>query len=402
MRLLSSQNLYDEQAKEAAEWLLENFWVLREDDPDRYRMIREREQALTLYFREKLGYRLIVHRYFAKLEKIPAVPETWMGIQEFTDPRDYALFCCLLAFIEMKSVDEQFLLSDLCEELKSLYPDELDWTHYEHRKSLVRVMRFAASLKLVLTVDGDIEQFRYAETSEVLYEVPIYSRYFMRTYPKDLFQYSTLEELLEAEHTDDSDEQTGMRRRHRVYRQLFLTPAMLRKSDDDVDFLYLRTYRNRIREDIEKHTNYQFELYRNTAMLTRMERGLRQDLYPDQRAISDISLQFAEQLRADVLSGRVTAGSRDRITLSMYEIEQRVQACKALYGAGWSKQYRTDTSAQEIARELIAFWKEWKMADVDEETGMVILYPHLVRTIGRYPREFFVREDERGNDEYEA
>ncbi|GFR37305.1 hypothetical protein PRECH8_06010 [Insulibacter thermoxylanivorax] len=86
----------------------------------------------------------------------------------------------------------------------------------------------------------------------------------------------------------------------------------------------------------------------------------------------------------------------------MYEIEQRVQACKALYGAGWSKQYRTDTSAQEIARELIALWKEWKMADVDEETGMVILYPHLVRTIGRYPREFFVREDERGNDEYEA
>ena len=397
---MSSQNIFDEQAKEAADWLLESFWILREDDPERFRMIREREQALTVYFREKFGYRLIVHRHFAKLEKIPASPEAWMGIQKFTDQRDYALFCCLLAFLETKSVDDQFLLSDCCEELKSIYPDELDWTHYEHRKSLVRVMQFATELQLVLTVDGDIEQFRYAESSEVLYEVPVYSRYFMRTYPKDLFQYSSLKELLEAEYTDNSDEQTGMRRRHRVYRQLFLTPAMLRTSDDDVDFLYLRTYRNRIREDIERHTSYQFELYRHTAMLTQTERNHRSHLYPDQRAISDISLQFAEQLRAEVMSGQVTVGSRDKILMSMYELEQRVQACKEKYGAGWSKQYRSDQSVQATVTELLNLWREWKMAEVDEETGMVMLYPHLVRTTGRYPRDFILDGDVE-DDEHE-
>nr|WP_242975787.1 TIGR02678 family protein [Desulfosporosinus sp. FKB] len=28
---------------------------------------------------DKLGYHLIVHRHFVKLEKIPASPEVWMG-----------------------------------------------------------------------------------------------------------------------------------------------------------------------------------------------------------------------------------------------------------------------------------------------------------------------------------
>lgn len=113
---------FDEKAKEAMTALFENFWIVREEEPELYQKIREREKVLKRYLQEKFGYRLIIHRYFAKLEKIPAEPESWMGIQDFQDILDYALFCCLLAYLESKAVDEKFLLSDLCEEIQAMYP----------------------------------------------------------------------------------------------------------------------------------------------------------------------------------------------------------------------------------------------------------------------------------------
>jgi len=151
-----TRNVFDHQAREAAEHLLEQFWILRDEEPEKYQAVREREQVLRTYFLDKPGFRLVLHRYFAKLEKIPAEPESWMGIQDFQQARDYAVLCCLLAYLEGKAVDEQFLLSELCEELRTFYPgeDTLDWTHYEHRKSLVRVLRKAAELGIVKVVDG--------------------------------------------------------------------------------------------------------------------------------------------------------------------------------------------------------------------------------------------------------
>lgn len=104
-------------------------------------------------------------------------------------PLDYSIFCCGLAFCERRSIDEQFLLSDMTEDIQDLYPGEfpLDWTNYQHRKSLVRALNKMVELSLIKTVDGDIELFKNHEDHEVLYEVTVYSRYFMRTYPDELF-----------------------------------------------------------------------------------------------------------------------------------------------------------------------------------------------------------------------
>lgn len=66
-----------------------------------------------------------------------------MGIQTFKSPLDYAIFCCGLAYTEQRSVDEQFLLSEITEEIQDMYPGEfpLDWTNYKHRNSLVRALK---------------------------------------------------------------------------------------------------------------------------------------------------------------------------------------------------------------------------------------------------------------------
>jgi uncharacterized protein (TIGR02678 family) len=394
---IKSQNIYDERAKEAAEYLLEQFWVIREIEPEKYQMIREREHALQTYFREKLGYRLIVHRYFAKLEKIPARPEAWMGIDSFKHPRDYSIFCCLLAFLESKSVDEQFLLSDLCEDIRRMYPRaySLDWNHYEHRKSLVRVMQFAQEVSIIKVVDGAVEDFRYAEHHEVLYEVPIVSRYFMRSYPKDLYQYRGVQDILEAEWDHGEVDQTGAKRRHRVYRQLLLSPALYKQNTEDADFLYLRNYRNRIREDIEKHTDYQFELYSNIALLTRQERSTKYTLFPDNRAICDIALQFAGLVLKQMNTENIQYDGT--IKLSRVDFERWVELCKEQFSRGWSKQYR-EADPMEVADALFELLLEWKMAAQDSETAIISLYPLLVRTIGKYPSDFIANP--KGEEEH--
>src|SRR5690606_7027395 len=145
------------------------------DDPAMYQQIRERQKVLQRYVNDKLGLQLHVRRHFIKLEKVPVKPESWMGIQHFQTPFDYMIFCYALAFIEGKSIEEQFLLSELCDEIRAISYEqaELDWTLYQHRKALIRVMKVLVDLHLIETIDGDVQRFDHHEEQEVLYEVTI-------------------------------------------------------------------------------------------------------------------------------------------------------------------------------------------------------------------------------------
>lgn len=62
------------------------------------------------FLMEKLGYQVIVNPYLVKVEKMPATPENWMGIQEFTRKIEYVFFCMILMFLEEKEAEEQFVL----------------------------------------------------------------------------------------------------------------------------------------------------------------------------------------------------------------------------------------------------------------------------------------------------
>src|SRR5690625_7225445 len=94
------QSRFDDKAQLALRILMENFWILRLEDPDSYQLIREREKMLKRYIDEKFGFDLIVHQHFIKLEKIPVETKKWMGIQAFKEQRDYAICCCALAITQ--------------------------------------------------------------------------------------------------------------------------------------------------------------------------------------------------------------------------------------------------------------------------------------------------------------
>ena len=181
-----------------------------------------------------------------------------MGIQDFQEPMDYAIFCCALSFIEGKAVEEQFLLSELCQEIQRDYTGDfpLDWTLYTHRKSLIRAVKVLMNFQLIQTIDGDIGRFDHNEEQEVLYEATTYSRYFMRTYPDDFSSFHHWNELL----TEDWKLNQEDERKKRVYRKLFFSPGLQRRNQQDPDFLYIRNYRNRLAEDIEKHSDYRLHV----------------------------------------------------------------------------------------------------------------------------------------------
>lgn len=374
---------FDEKFQKALRILMEKFWVLRQKEPELYQYVREREKVIKRYVEDKLGFDLIVHQHFIKLEKLPVETRSWMGIRAFQEPRDYAMFCCALAFTENRTVDEQFLLSDICEDLHDLYPGEigLDWTNYNHRRSLVRVIKQLEKLAILHVVEGEIDQFALDEEKEVLYEVTVYARYFMRSYPKDLYEYDTAAAILAGEwerHGQDV-------RRKRVYRKLMITPVLYRESEDDPDFAYVRNFRNMLREDLEKHTGLRLEVFKNAALLVAEERKQELKLFPDQKAIMDVALHFATYIREqeDVF----LPDAFGNIRMSRVQLEQTVKALHEQYSKGWSKQYREGTITATTG-ELKDVLLQWEMMSYEVDTDLYLLRPLLGRVAGAFPTRF--------------
>ncbi len=377
------EDYFDDEAIDLLGRLFEEFWVLREEEPEVYRLIRNREQQLKRYIHDKFGLELTVNQHFIRLEKIPVEPQSWMGIDSFQMQLDYAIFCCVLAYTEQKGLEEQFLLSDITEWIRENYPGEfsLDWTNYQDRRSLVRALSHVETLCLIKKIDGNLDGFMQDEAIEVLYEVTIYARYFMRSYPDDLFLFHTVDELLAQEWKRQSD---GLRRK-RVYRKLMMTPFVYRTGEDDLDFAYIRNYRNRLREDFEAHTPFRLEVFKNVAMLVLSDPKQRYTLFPDRKAICNVALHTMTLIRDEVENSEITELGTVRMPTA--RLDGLVRKAKEQYGHGWAKKHR-DESPEATASQVTEFWKDWDMALLDEDARFVTIRPSVARFTAVYPADY--------------
>lgn len=379
------EEVFDEKAVQGLDYLLHHLWVLRKDNANMYRQIRERQKVLQRYVSNKLGLQLHVHQHFIKLDKLPVKAESWMGIQQFTTPMDYIVFCYTLAFIEGKRIEEQFLLSELTEEIQAMSYTQiaLDWTLFHHRKSLIRVMKVLVEFHLVEIIDGDVQRFDHHEEQEVLYEVTIYSRYFMRAHPKALTQLQNAQELLQLEHQLMSEDE----RRKRVYRQLLLTPALYRESNQDQDFLYVRNYRNRINDDIEKYTDFKLHIFKNVAFLSVTEPKRYYQSFPNTKAITDIILQLSQYLHQHIAN--YNSQENGIIALAEHQLTEILLQLKEQLGEGWAKLYR-DKSIASVQKELIDELIYWRMASISP--GFIYIHSLLGAFVGSYPSDYSKEE----------
>ena len=131
--------------------LIEQFWICKDNDKETYYKVKRDIPNFQRFVREQLGWKLIHTENLLKLEKRPAHAEPFMGIQEFSDIRDYCILCVVLMYLEDKEEQEQFLLSELIDyvetQLKSYM--QIDWTSFTQRKSLVRVLLYMEKLQML-------------------------------------------------------------------------------------------------------------------------------------------------------------------------------------------------------------------------------------------------------------
>ena len=142
------------------ETLLAKRWVLKSEDKELYYRIRDSIGEIRPFATEKLGCQIIENSLLVKLEKIPAIPESFMGIEDFTSKEEYAFLCILLMFLEDKDAESQFILSQLTEYLSANMPGQpVDWTLYTNRRRLVKVLRYAVKQGIVKVTDGSDDVF---------------------------------------------------------------------------------------------------------------------------------------------------------------------------------------------------------------------------------------------------
>lgn len=178
------------------ETLLKNRWILKSRDKEMYYRLRDSLGSLRKFATEKLGCQIIENSILIKMEKIPVVPEGFMGIRDLSSKEEYAYLCMLLMFLEDKDAQEQFILSQLTEYLAANMPGELsDWTLYTNRRKLIRVLRYAVKEDIIGLTDGRDDSFMDDKSGEVLYENTGSSRYFMRNFSRDIMEYTNPERL---------------------------------------------------------------------------------------------------------------------------------------------------------------------------------------------------------------
>lgn len=107
------------------ETLLKNRWILKSRDKEMYYRLRDSLGSLRKFATEKLGCQIIENSILIKMEKIPVVPEGFMGIRDLSSKEEYAYLCMLLMFLEDKDAQEQFILSQFTEYLAANMPGEL-------------------------------------------------------------------------------------------------------------------------------------------------------------------------------------------------------------------------------------------------------------------------------------
>ena len=125
---------WHERRRACANALLNRHWIAKEEDPDLFYAIRDQYTELRDWFSEYTGFSLILTRTMAKLDKSPVVASPWMGFPEFREPRDYALFAYSLWFLESKTEMDQFVLTEIVEQVgEQLVASGLmiDWENYQ-------------------------------------------------------------------------------------------------------------------------------------------------------------------------------------------------------------------------------------------------------------------------------
>lgn len=367
----------------AVEQLLTQRWVLREKQTEMYYQIKDEIGKYRRFLMEKFGYSVLITPQLIKLDKIPGYAEPWMGIQAFEDPKDYVMLCMVLTFLESKEKEEQFVLSTLTEFLQSHnVQGNVDWTQYTQRKRLIRVLRYCLAQGMILETDGSEDLFLRDEQAEVLFENTGLSRFFLRSFSRDLLDFKRAADFENSEWID-MDQDRGIVRRQRVYRRLLLSLGVYRSSIQDEDFNYLRNQRGAIQRDFQQLFACDLHLHRTSAFLILDEDCSAGKEFPNSNAAHDLILILANQLqhRLRTHQQNYALEQMESLIMSKESLQRLIKKLILQRQDFLPKRYQLETINESID-ELIELMERLGMVEIDEMT--VKMNPIFGKVAGDY------------------
>lgn len=380
----------------AIDLLLNNYWIIRDKNKDDYYAIKHEinDKNIKRFIQEMLGWKLIHTEHLIKLEKIPSHAEAFMGIQEFTDIKDYCFLCAVLMYLEDKEDNSQFLLSDLIKYVETIISSymEVDWTSFSLRKSLVRVLQYVENKGMLKTYEGDSSLYSREQTSEVLYENTGLSRYFATNFPLDITNINIYNDF-EKKQMEELEDDKGNIRTNRVFRQLVVCPSLYWDDQNNPDALYVKNKRNYIASNIERNMDATLELSKNNASIVFVDNQGIGDTHPKTSMLSEIVLLVNHELYIAAQDKRkLSINDDDTITVSVNKFNDILIKLKNKYQALWSKEYREMPYEKyiEVVKEYMTNWLMIK--EINEQ---IIIYPSCAITSGKYSRELEERLDEK-------
>lgn len=364
--------------------LLNNYWIVKETDKENYYAVKHEinDKNIKRFIQEMLGWKIIHSEHVIKLEKIPSHAEPFMGIQEFTEIRDYCLLCAILLYLEDKEENNQFLLSDLIRYIETVISKyiEVDWTSFSQRKSLVRVLQYVENKGLLKTYEGDSSIYSREQSSEVLYENTGLSRYFATNFPMDIT--NTKHWIDFEKQIIDIENDRGEVRTNRVFRQLVVCPSMYWENANDSDAFYLKNKKAYVSTNIEKIMGGTLEMSKNNASVVFVDLQGVGDIHPKNSMLSEIVLLVTHEIYEMAQDKRkLNVNDNDTINIPTSKFNGILLNQKRKYQELWSKEYR-EMSDEKYLLLVKEYMKKWLM--IKEEENQIIIYPSLAITSGKY------------------
>lgn len=361
-------------------------WIIKKENPALYNQIRDEIKKYSSFITEKLGYQITKNNYLIKLNKLPGVPQQWMGIQSFKRKEDYAILCVVLMFLEEKMPEEQFVLSSLIEYVSDFYVgDKLDFTNKANRYMIIRVIRFCIENGMIIKNDGNEEDYEKDVNADILYENTGVSKYFTKYFKGDISNFKTAKDFLDD--ADDRAEDRGERRRHRVYRRLMFDIGVYSDTGDDDDFAYIKNFRNNIKNDFESYFNCDLHVNKTSAYLIMGQEESFGRSFPDNKDISTVLLMVNSIIREKVDKRLITTENNENIILTLYEFEDIIKECRNKYINSFGKGLR-DITDTEFVNIVIDSMKYYNLIEIDEYLMRAIIKPVVGKFIGRFPDDY--------------
>ena len=375
------------------EKLLENYWFVKDMNQDNYNMIKQDlTDELQDFIKNKLGYRLISNPYLIKMEKIPGVPQEFMGIQEFETKLEYVFLCLILIYLEERTRGEQFILSGLIDYIQNLVVEidmndiKIDFTIYSQRKSMVKVLKYIKEMGFIKIYDGDENKFAENIENDVLYEVTGISKYFMRNFSSNITDCNLYTDIYEKEQLG-LEQDKGKERRQRVYRRLFTENVVYKEFENDQDYNYIRQYRNVINQDVDKMLDSTLEVHKNGAYILLTDEKNFKNTFPENSGISDVVLFVNTEIRGKMETKEYQKDINDLIHISEIQLTKLVREVREKYSKGFSKEYR-EMAENKVVSEVVKYMKEYDMIRENKNLKEYIIMPICFKIIGKYPKDF--------------